>query len=110
MPHLVGPITVACSIQEAIQLLEDAHQCITEAARSTVRQISEVDGADWGRRVKRTKVVLPVARPQLVQNAVDEHSFAEVVNQSATMERLLDTLRWAQEALPEYHVALLDDR
>lgn len=35
-------------------------------------------------------------RPALIPPAVTSHSLIEVINQSATMERLLDALTWAR--------------
>lgn len=53
--------------------------------------------ASWGSALKRVRVELPRdERPRLVRDANDQHSLAEVMNQCATMERLLDALAWVQ--------------
>jgi len=52
----------------------------------------------WGSTVKRIRVVLPVERrPLLLLRAEPDHSMIEVINQCATVERLLDALTWAKE-------------
>lgn len=62
----------------------------------------------WGTHFKRVRVDLPRdARPLLMRAAEDHHSLAEVVNQCATMERLLDALAWARtdtSGLSAFHV------
>lgn len=61
----------------------------------------------WGSDAKREHVVLPVAdRPQLVSKDVAEHSFVEVMNQCATLERLLDTLAWI-DTVAELHKVMV---
>lgn len=50
----------------------------------------------WGSRIKRVRVSFPEGeRPRLIDPELDEHNLVEVVNQCATMERLLDALEWA---------------
>lgn len=60
--------------------------------------------------MKRVRVELPPDdRPRLVCEADVSHSLAEVMNQCATMERLLDALAWAQtdaSGLSTFNVAV----
>lgn len=80
--------------------LKDAHDFIVACAQSAIQAAARVDGARrWGREVKRTRVRLPERdRPVLVRDAPPEHNLVEVVNQCATVERLLDALEWAASA------------
>ncbi len=63
-----------------------------------------------GSALKRVRVELPRdERPHLVRDANDQHSLAEVMNQCATMERLLDALAWVQtdaSGLSTFNVAV----
>lgn len=59
------------------------------AARATVPRLTMLPAEGWGAAAKRVYVVLPEGdRPPLVSKARSTHSFAEVVNQCATLERL----------------------
>ncbi|MBL8684858.1 MAG: hypothetical protein JNK05_37120 [Myxococcales bacterium] len=82
---------------EVRALLKDAHEFIVACARTAIRAVAAVDGAQrWGRDVKRTRVRLPERdRPTLVPPELIEHNLVEVVNQCATVERLIDALAWA---------------
>lgn len=97
------------SLARCHALLRDAHDYLArqgiEAARHAglVRELTA-----WGSTLKRVRVALPTeGRPAIVRDDGAEHSLAEVVNQCATMERLLDALAWAQTAasgLSTFHV------
>lgn len=55
--------------------------------------------------MKRVRIVLPSTdRPTLIGDDQTEHSLMEVINQCATIERLIDALRWAQTHLPDYRL------
>ena len=104
MPHLVAPISSArhghdgrLSIAGCEELIRDAHDVL--AARGIEAVNRAALGADlpgWGGRFKRVRVELPPEdRPVLLRDANKTHSLVEIANQCATMERLLDGLRWA---------------
>ena len=105
MPHLVTPILEVLDVADVLKQVEQAHRFLVEAAKETIAQLQAVGEEEWGETVKRRYVVLTgKPRPYLVPETVGRHSFAEVVNQCATIERLLDALRWSQDALPGYKV------
>ena len=57
----------------------------------------------WGSQMKLTRVRLPDGgKPDCVPGVVSDHSLIEVINQCATLERLIDTLEWASTNLPEF--------
>lgn len=94
--HLIaavrGPICVAVLRNE----LQAAHDFLAEAAMQTARLLPDLERAMWGVRAKRTAVRLAGPRPARISEHVAEHSFAEIVNQCATLERLLDAMRWVE--------------
>ena len=66
-----------------------------------VGPMADARASRWGIETKRQQVHLSTPRPSGVSVYVDDHSFAEVVNQFATRERLLDAAAWAEHALLE---------
>lgn len=94
LPHEPGVLTLT----RCHDLLREAHDYLARAGMEAARRAALVeDAAAWGGLLKRVRVELPAGdRPLLVRGAEPSHSFAEVVNQCATMERLLDALAWAQ--------------
>jgi hypothetical protein len=53
--------------------------------------------AAWGSSVKRVKVNLPAeGRPNRVPESIQQHSLVEVLNQCATLDRLVDAITWVQ--------------
>ena len=110
MAHLVKPlhaIEAPLSLSIVLDQLREAHRFLAFHGALALRQAAQPhDQFDyWGTDVKRTKVLLPSgARPELIDASIHEHSLTEVYNQCATMERLIDAMRWALEALPGYGV------
>lgn len=104
MPHLVSSLTAAHGVSGVLTLtcchalLLDAHNYLARRGMDAARRAVRVDDAStWGTDFKRVRVELPpIGRPELVHDAAAHHSLAEVMNQCATMERLLDALSWAQ--------------
>ena len=104
--HLVRPLGSPTPILVLLEQLGAAHAFLVEAARATVPRLLRLDPAGWGSSAKREHVVLPeLGRPSIVPADIVRHSFAEVVNQCATLERLIDALVWAQ-ACPDLAGAL----
>ncbi len=92
--HLVLPVRDA-NPSDLLEGLRAAHDYLVMAARATVPRLLDLPSASWGAAAKREHVVLPLdGRPSLVSSDVEKHSFLEVVNQCATLERLIDTLSW----------------
>jgi len=105
MGHLVAPITEERDVRVVLDEVEKAHGFLVKAAVATITQLQAVGSEEWGTSIKRRHVRLPKEnRPARMEDAPEKHSFAEVVNQCATMERLLDALRWSHKALPGYMV------
>jgi hypothetical protein len=80
-----------------VEGLRKAHQFLVAAACATVPRLMDLPAVSWGAAAKREHVALPkLGRPPLVSPAIERHSFIEVMNQSATLERLIDTIVWAE--------------
>ncbi len=102
MPHLIDSIYDYKILDGQAAILK-AHRFIVESAKASLGDLRRFPTESWGQEVKRDKVLLPrEGRPSLVKNAAEEHSFAEIVNQCANVERLLDALDWAQTHLREF--------
>ncbi len=99
--HLVQPVQTETDVGDLANDLRDAHRFLVAAARKTIPRLIDLPARAWGSACKREHVVLPrKRRPSLVSENIERHSFAEVMNQCATLERLIDTLSWAQEHAP----------
>ncbi len=103
MAHLVGSF-VACggaykSLEDCYADVRDAQAYLSEGGRGAFGRAAALGGGErWGTEAKRIKVAFPDgSRPALIDRDLEEHNLAEVVNQCATMERLLDALLWAQD-------------
>ena len=104
MPHLVEPILSPTPVTDVLNAVVEANDCLVSAARQTIARLMSVEAVGWGVASKRVKVELPETRPRLVRHADRTHAFAEVVNQCATLERLIGALRWANRELPDFEV------
>jgi len=101
MPHLVAPVLDATPIGQVLREINEAHSFLNLEGRVAARRIVGVGDEHWGVQVKRINVLLPKdKRPHLCRDAPDEHSFSEVVNQCATLTRLIDALAWTSEQWP----------
>ncbi len=100
--HLVRALPVAggppLTLDECHRLVRAAHDYLAQCGAEAIERARQAKGDRyWGSRVKRIRVALPDrGRPELVAATVREHNLVEVLNQCATMERLLDALKWAQ--------------
>jgi hypothetical protein len=88
------------SLDEGYEYLKAAHDYLVQQGQRTIAQSAAVAGVDgWGSQVKRIRVMLSDgSKPAAIPVTVTDHNLVEVINQCATMERLLDTLRWLQLA------------
>ena len=83
--------------------LRDLKKELVAAHDYLVKEISQHhstfrDSSKWGIKAKRDKVELPKKnRPALVSQNLESHCFVEILNQCATVERLLDVLDWVSE-------------
>ncbi len=89
-----GPI----SLGKCYEAVREAHDFLADKASEAASELSAVEGqCYWGSEAKRIKVCLPrVEWPELLSPRSEEHNLVEVINQCATIERLLDALVWAQ--------------
>jgi hypothetical protein len=91
MSHLVNAFE-NIPLRDCHTRLKAAHRALTEHARRAVEQAFSVNDSAWGTRMKRLVVEVPENAVGLRAHA---HNLVEVVNQCATMERLLDAMEWA---------------
>lgn len=96
MGSIVRPILSKQSVESAILELQAAHDFLAVNGGKAIQRVVDLsDVGKWGQSVKRVTVHLPEeGRPKLCDGAPSEHSLTEVYNQCATIERLLDALRW----------------
>lgn len=101
MSHLVRSLTRAqdSHLTPAVcyALVRDAHDYLAGRAAAAIEQAQRhTDAASWGTTLKRIRVELPAAeRHELITTKEPHHNLVEVINQCATIERLLDALAWA---------------
>lgn len=94
MPHLVESFS-NLAYGDAIDRLERAHAFLVMRGAKAIRD-SEVNASQWGIQLKRACVILdgdpgdPV--PELIGKR--EERLIEVINMVATIERLLDAIKW----------------
>jgi hypothetical protein len=94
--HLIGPL---CGrLAEVERRLRHAHDYLAERGASALQRAAGISArAGWGCSVKRERVTLPAeGKPSDIPRGVTSHSLAEIINQCATVERLLDVIAWAQ--------------
>ena len=101
--HMVGAIEGPVPLAQVRAELQAAHDYLAEAARGAVVQLGGGALETWGADVKRVRVCLIGPPPPRVSERA-HHNFVEVVNQCATLERLIDALGWAETAMPGYVV------
>ena len=73
-------------------MLKEAHDYLVARAAEACRERVE-NVRSWGVFMKRVGVDLP-ASPKTIAQAVKSQNLIEVINQCATIERLLDTFEW----------------
>lgn len=108
MAHLVNPINQPndspIPISKAVSLLKSAHHYLTRLGNAALKN-NIASSENWGTEMKRLKISFPKAdRPQLISSTHETHSLTEVINQCATIERLMDALVWADSNLPKYQL------
>ncbi len=104
--HLVPPIRGPLATAVLRERLQAAHDYLARAAQGVVPRLAGLPVRRWGIAAKREPVRLGSPRPDSVTPHVDVHSFAEVVNQCATLERLLDAVSWAETEFGDHLVQL----
>ena len=94
------------SVAEALRQIEAAHAYLVDLGAKAFQKARVVaPSPNWGTLAKRARVYFPAGdRPVLIPQSLRDHSLIEVINQCATVERLMDALRWAIDNLPEYQL------
>ena len=93
MAHLIPEIR-GVSLEDAIESVTQSHREIVASAREAVLELDQHEST-WGIEAKRLLVKFPSDAEELGLGK-EEERFAEVMNMAATIERLLDALRWFQ--------------
>lgn len=93
------------TLAECSRLVREAHDYLARCGADAIEEAWRAKGDRyWGSLVKRIRVVLSgEGRPELIAPTLHAHNLVEVLNQCATMERLLDALDWAQTATSGLH-------
>ncbi len=112
MAHLVDKFVASNGDHKTLTAcradVQEARDYLATHGAAAIRRASgSQGGSDWGSSVKRARVILPDGPcPALISSETRKHNLVEVVNQCATMERLIDALCWAQteSSLMEYLV------
>jgi hypothetical protein len=110
MGHLVSAPVITgeqlLTLEDCYQQLKAAHDYLVINGAIALQRALQIENLSyWGIQAKRILVALPHEnRPKLISSDLDTHNLTEIYNQCATMERLLDALTWAIQALPNYHV------
>ena len=94
MGHLIRPLLGPCSLHQAQQQLIEAHEQLVACGRAAVDELKTVTPVGWGSAAKRVRAVLPNMRSTLLNEANSDQSLTELINQCATVERLLDAINW----------------
>ena len=94
MGHLIRPLLGPCSLHQAQRQLIEAHEQLVACGRAAVDELKTVTPVGWGSATKRVRAVLPNMRSTLLNEANSDQSLTELINQCATVERLLDAINW----------------
>ena len=98
MAHLVTEIR-GVSLEDAIESVTESHREVVASARRAVQALDQHEST-WGAAAKRLSVTFSPDAEGLGLGKKGER-FAEVMNMAATMERLLDALKWFRNH-PDY--------
>ena len=107
MAHLIQPLLQPCPLQDAWQELMRAHQALVAAARQAATTMAALEASDWGAAAKRVRVTWAVT-PSGLLSKTGEQPLTEVINQCATVERLLDAMAWVLSLAPAAELVVLN--
>jgi hypothetical protein len=95
MPHLLQPLTQQQALRSYQQDLRSAHDALAVRVHAAAQAVPQpvVGASYWAVQLKLTPVQVAGAHPMVL---VPGQPFAELVNQLATIERLLDAIDWAE--------------
>ncbi len=118
MPHMILPFGHALvapqsdppgwTIEAAFQHLNEAHSfLVTKALAFLANGPQKAQSADqWGTLIKRESIQFNSNELILLNNTATKHKFVEVINMCATVERMLDALKWAGSEFQNHLVAI----
>ena len=98
MPDLI-PAIRGVSLEDAIESVTQSHRAIVASTRGALHELDQHEST-WGTEAKRLSVTFSSDAKELGLGKKQER-FAEVMNMAATIERLLDALRWFRNH-PDY--------
>jgi len=106
---LVLPILEVTSVSDCLNDLQETHDYLVRCAKRALERASLPTAVDhWGADVKRLHVdLIPQGKPYLVPRRLNQHNLLEVINQCATLERMIDCLAWvgtSESGLTDYTV------
>jgi hypothetical protein len=107
--HLVCPVRLT-SVPDCYAQLERTHHYLVAAGRRAIESLLPTPDVTWGTQLKRLRVQLDAGKPDCVGRNVSSHNLMEVINQCATLERMLHVLAWAQlleSGLTEYQTVVV---
>jgi hypothetical protein len=113
MSHLVAPLSLLNgqprTLAECFCYVKTAHDYLVAQGAVAIAQAVECrESVTWGTAIKRLRVEFPKeGQPEGVQPRDESHNLVEVINQCATIERLIDALTWIQNeasGLNDYRV------
>jgi hypothetical protein len=94
MAHLVEQF-IDLSLNECSDRLSACLDYLVEAGSEAAKLAAKVaPNRDWGLETKRVDVVLPGGEPNGIGQPDSKQSLAEVINQTANIQRMLDALTW----------------
>jgi hypothetical protein len=110
MAHLIQPLINnpdnPQNLEDYFQSLKSAHDYLVSHAQKALDQVAKAqDVGRWASLAKRIQLQFPdELRPLYISPKMQSHNLIEVINQCATMERLLDALQWSIQNLSDYQV------
>jgi len=92
---IVRPIIEEMPLADCATVLSEAQKFLAQAAIVGLRKSSESEVSSWGSFMKRLYVDIPIEqRPYLIPGKIQNHNLIEIINQCATIERLVDAILW----------------
>ncbi len=88
MPHLIS--SLSGSLHECHAALGERHGELVTAARRTLDRFADLESGSFGAAAKRVTVA-----------GAGDQPLGEVLNQCATIERLLDAMAWSKSEFPD---------
>lgn len=99
MAHLIEPLQGPGALKDAHQELIQAYEVLVASARQAAQALANLDPIGWGAAAKRLRVTWSDT-PASMLSDVEEQLLTEVINQCATVERMLDAMAWVLSVAP----------